>query len=342
VLEAVGSDAGCGVQGELFAEGGGDSEHLDHCSSCQEASRAFLDVGRALDLVAEPVLSLDAAVALRERILRQVELEPSAFDVAASDIEQIGAALDRVAIPTPSAERFAQLRESILATTGAEPVRAGTVIRLQPPVWTSRILGAAAALLIGLGMGLTYQLLQSPPNGLPVESLASAVANDTSYQAEAMRSYRLASVSAPVRATRTTEDVLISFEDVIVEFPGTRASLMAIKSALPNANPRAGQIGYPYSVEVGQRGAKVLRYDYSNMNKLVNHHAFIDPRVRQSILLRQAMDAEELSVIARAGGDTQKADLLLANARGHYESVLRLDPDTKAAFLAREGLRRLA
>jgi hypothetical protein len=163
-------------------------------------------------------------------------------------------------------------------------------------------------------------------------------------------------VPVPERGTVATgvrpsgASVLIDYEDVLIDFPGTRASLYAIKQALPDrygARPIVYDLGQVVTeepaherrlAELLDQRPQVLRYDYEGMAGLIDQQQLNDVRLRQSVILQQALHAEELSVIAQT---RTEASRYRTEARAHFEAVLELDAGSKAATLARLGLARL-
>ncbi|RMG16300.1 MAG: hypothetical protein D6731_06435, partial [Planctomycetota bacterium] len=173
--------------------------------------------------------------------------------------------------------------------------------------------------------------------------------------------------SSEERWRARARETLISYRDVLVEFPGSRASLFALKKALPpterypwlagsplrNFRPRRAPSpspgSHPYDVTQQRRvehllaqRAKVLRWDYSRMRQLgqlaVDPRLLNDPRLRQSVLLQRALQAEALTAVARSDVERER---LRAEAVRDLEAVIRLAPQSKAADEARAALRRL-
>jgi hypothetical protein len=336
VLEAVGL-APCPEEALSFA--GDDPAHLEACPRCQQAVAELTPVGSALDLL--PLVQ-------------------------------------------PSPERFAQLKADVLAQTVGAPAPAGRVLAF--PGLVARL---AAAILVALTLGAsgyvvlfdqqrestTLALLEreadvlvraGSPARLPeaAERFAQLSQTDDPNLASRAR-YELAALqtlqareATQVRQRRgtatpaatTPDSVLIGYQDLLVEFPGTRASLYAIKQALPD---RYGDRPIVYDLdqvvteepahaqrlaELLQQRPQVLRYDYEGMARLVDERQLNDVRLRQSVILQRGLHAEELSVIAQS---EVEADRYRTEARDLFEQVLELDGSTKAADLARAGLARL-
>lgn len=356
VLAAVGA-AGCPREVDLLARGSrglgtpspdeagrpspdAESElaaHLEGCAACREARAAFAQVGRALDLV--PLI--EPALAAQEAARAQV-------------FARVGPRAPAPATPSVPAPALAP------GAAPASVTKAGRLLRLP----ARRALTAAAAVLLGAG-AFTLGRVTAPPDQEQALALKQSVdlmvrANhpqqrgwvapaitaytqvvesvdleaDASRQArrevEALRALERLQLRSDSPSADDLEDLMVEFPDATSTFAcaleGYRSSRGEAHSPLIDAGP-AEQTGEHAGERVGEWRGRPGTIP-------INHAAFADalrwisqPRLRQAILLQQAIRLEDL-------GD-------LAQARECYQQVLGAMGDTPAARFARERLERL-
>lgn len=359
VLAAVGL-AGCSFEARLLDEPDSSEvrAHLAECGSCQEAERAFAGVASALDLVPAATLSAGQRAELKARVLEETGVVvPAGAGAARGQLLRFPLWVTRAAAAVLFASLLGIGYASYTIQPSVRPNAAGdlaAVLELEAndAEKLARTAGQASKELAVLKLAerrYTSVLQRARPR--LQHPLVASVALRARHQLAAIRLLnQRASQKGTVTPALTeqahdvTPDqaILISYGDVVSEYPDTVATLWVIKKYERALSSGKRVIKFDFrdmkfkskkleafvKRQLRRGRTEVLRYDYDRLTQVVSTRMVLDVRMRQAILLQQGLHAEELSN--------------LADARRHYRDVIRISSTSKAGKLAKERLAGLA
>ena len=345
--------------------------HLEECSACRTLRDQIEATAASLDAVPLERPDAQRLLGLKERVLESVgsatgcprepdwlALETLDADARASleshqadcascqaftrDLAGVGRALDLVPLVRPAG--LDTLRERVLAEVGQAErrPRRGVLLRFAP-----LLAMAAAALLVA---GLTALALI--PQAAPLDAHQLSALKDGADELlrdnrtdEAVRIYRLLLAQGAGNDSPEGRRVLGSVQrslDLIAKLEAARSSqdtelVITYYPDSPVVPPALAQWAAQKSSEPQQVAPAIQHQPTISLDPIQIAELRLSPEIRrvvgtsrsmqQVVILQQGLRYEELGH--------------LASAQEAFELVIEIDPDTKAAELARAGLTRL-